>query len=48
MLKITLLVAIVAVVLLGAGAAYVLLTTKAPQPQAVVKDIAYESLNSKN
>ena len=48
MVKISLLVAIVAVILLGSGAAYTLLTTKAPQPQAVVKDIPYESLNAKN
>ncbi len=48
MIKVILTIALLAVVLLGSGAVYVLLTSKTPQTQAVVKDIPYESLTSKN
>lgn len=48
MVKIALISVLVAVVLFGSGAIYVLATSKAPQPEMVVKDIPYESLSSKN
>ncbi len=48
MIKIILSVTVVAAILIGTGAAYVLFTTKTPEPQAVVKEIPYESIVSKN
>jgi hypothetical protein len=48
MVKLLLSIVVVITVVLGFGAAYVLLTQKAPQAEAVVEEIPYDAIHSQN